>query len=305
MNALRMRRYLFVTLPLTLAVIAAATWSPRDDEPMMIELPTPSESAIYYADDDVYLLSNFGTGGPATLDDDGFITRVDAETGEIVELEWIKGTLSAPKGMAIVDQTLYVADLDAIKTYDLANDGAPLGDVPFDGLTITFPNDVCAGDDGTVFMTDTGLNADFTSSGTDAVYRIDDGRLVQVAAGADVLKSPNGCWVDVEGLLVVTFGSNEVLRISDDGEINQVSTLPNGGLDGIVSNAGVYYVTSWEAGSVFRFDFEGGRTTVAVSDSPSPADLGYDTKRHRLIVPLLQFEEGPPFNVAIYEIGDD
>lgn len=298
-------RFILVLMSTVVFVAAAVSWTAPKENPYEIELQTPAESAFYYAADDVYLLSNFGTGGPTGVDDDGFISRVDAETGDIVELEWIKGTLSAPKGMTIVNDTLYVADVDAIELYDLQNGGAPLGQITFDDLTITFPNDVCAGDDGTVYMTDTGLNPDFSSSGTDAVYRVDDGRLVPMVQGSDVLKGPNGCWVSDDGLLVVTFHSNEVLRISDDGEVTQVTTLPNGGLDGIVSHAGVYYATSWEAGAVFQFDLNGGRAIVAADDTPAPADLGYDSKRHRLVLPLLQLEDGPPFRVVIRDIGEE
>jgi sugar lactone lactonase YvrE len=290
-------------LTLAITMLAAMTWSPRSADPIDVEFQTPAESAMYYAADDVYLITNFGTGGPAAIDDDGFISRVDAETGEVVELEWITGTLSAPKGMAIVGSTLYVADMDAVEMYDLENDGAPLGDVKIDTSQITFPNDVCAGEDGVVYLTDSGMNADFSPSGTDAVYRLDEDQLVQVAGGADTLKGPNGCLVDDGGLLVVN-GSNEVLRVGDDGDVLQVTTMPNGGLDGIVEHDGDYYVTSWEAGSVFRFDMEGGEIVTVAADTPSPADLGFDTKRNRLIIPLLQFGEGPPFHVVSRDLNE-
>lgn len=298
------RSIVLVSVPVIIAAIIAATWSPSESAAVDIELQTPSESALYYETEDVYLISNFGSGGPATIDNDGFISRVNAETGEITELEWIQGTLSAPKGMTIVDGTLYVADLDAVEMYDLQDDGMALGEIPIDTSQITFPNDVCAGEDGTVFLTDSGLNPDFSASGTDAVYRIDDGQLVQVAAGADALKGPNGCWVDGDGLMVVTFGSNEILRISEEGEVTQAATLPNGGLDGIVAHAGGYFVTSWEAQSVFRLDLSSGKSTIAAAETPAPAALGIDTKRNRLIIPQLQLDQGPPFTVSVVELNN-
>ncbi len=271
--------------------------------PYDIELETPAEAAAYYAADDVYLLSNFGSGGPTTIDEDGFISRVDAETGEVVELEWISGDLSAPKGMTVVGDTLYVADKDAVHTYDLANGGAPLRKIALDTSQVTFPNDVCAGADGVVYLTDSGLNSDFSPSGTDAVYRLEGDSLVQVASGADALHGPNGCWVDDEGLLVVTFGANEVLRIGGDGSVTTAATLPSGGLDGIVASDGTVYVTSWEAGSVYRLDVATGESTVVSPDTPSPAALGIDTMRDRLVVPLLDLQTGPPFRVAVLQLG--
>lgn len=295
---------LYASLPLLIAAVVAATWAPQKFGSADIELQTPSESAIYYEADDVYLLSNFGSGGPTTIDNDGFISRVDAETGEITELEWIKGTLSAPKGMTIVDNTLYVADLDAVEMYDLGNDGAQLGEIPIDTAQVTFPNDVCAGDDGTVYLTDTGLRPDFSSSDTDAVYRIDGGQLTPVAVGADELKGPNGCWVDDGGLLVVTFGSNEILHIGENGDVSQIAVLASGSLDGIVSNGADYYVTSWEGESVFRVNLTSGEITIAAAETPAPAALGLDTERNRLIIPHLQLDQGPPFIVSVVQLSE-
>lgn len=257
-----------------------------------VELETPAESAYYHEGEDVLLISNFGQGGPAAIDNDGFISRADPETGEILDLRWIEGSLSSPKGMAIAGNILFVADMDGIKRFDLAAGGEAMAPIPIDTSRIAFPNDVCAAPDGTVYVTDTGFGR-----GSDALYRIDGEQLTPVAEGPDLLKGPNGCWVDDEGVLVVTFNGNEILRVDSSGSVTSVATLPQGGLDGIVEANGQYLVTSWEAGAVFGVDAATGEASIAVADTPSPADLTYDTQRDHVVVPLLS--EAGPFQVVI------
>ena len=70
---------------------------------------------------DVYLVSNIN-GELAAKDDNGFIARL-SPTGEILTLKWIDGaadgvTLHAPKGMALAHDTLFVADIDAVRLFD-------------------------------------------------------------------------------------------------------------------------------------------------------------------------------------------
>src|SRR5216684_1248295 len=68
------------------------------------DLQTP-ESVLYDADQDVYFISNIN-GNPTAVDDNGYISRVNAETLQ-GDMKWIDGTkqdvtLNAPKGMAII-----------------------------------------------------------------------------------------------------------------------------------------------------------------------------------------------------------
>src|SRR6266545_2797536 len=68
-----------------------------------------------------YFISNVN-GEPEARDNNGFITKLDAE-GKITSLKFIQGDsagilLHAPKGLALIGQTLYVADLDQLKGFD-------------------------------------------------------------------------------------------------------------------------------------------------------------------------------------------
>ena len=78
--------------------------------------------------------------------------------------------------------TLFVADIDAVRLFHRLT-GAPLGARAIAGAG--FLNDVAVGSDGSVYVTDSGLQAGpqrFAPSGSDAVYRFDaSGTAVAVA----------------------------------------------------------------------------------------------------------------------------
>ena len=115
------------------------------------------ECVIHDVDRDVYLVSNIN-GNPGGKDGNGFISRV-SPTGEVLALKWIDGaasgiTLHAPKGMAIVGDRLYVADIDTLRVFDAAT-GASEESVRIPAAV--FLNDVSAAPDGTVYVSDTAV----------------------------------------------------------------------------------------------------------------------------------------------------
>jgi sugar lactone lactonase YvrE len=222
---------------------APATASAAPPEPPKPVAPTPvakytglatPESALYDADNDRYLVSNIN-GSPFDKDNNGFLSILSPD-GQITTLKWIEGgknkvTLDAPKGLALSKGVLYVADIVTVRMFD-AKTGAPKGEVPIAGST--FLNDVTAAPDGKVYVSDTGVKAGFEPNGTDAVYVIEKGKAKALAKSTE-LGRPNGVlWTD-KGLLVVTFGTNEVYRLDDKGVKQDVTKTPAGGLDGIVS----------------------------------------------------------------------
>jgi hypothetical protein len=244
------------------------------------------ESALHDASQDVYFISNLN-GGLQTVDDNGFITRVNAKT-MAVELKWIDGgapdvRLDAPKGMAVAGETLYVSDITAVRKFDRRT-GRPRGEIALPGATLI--NDLTT--DGTsVFVSDTGLRVGpgttFYATGTDAIWKITGDRAVKIAAGPE-LRHPNGLDLIDGALHAVTFGGDELYTLSD-GKPERVASVPRGQLDGVVHLAdGSVVISSWLGEGIYR-GRRGRKLEPILTGIDSPADIGYDAKRGRLLVP--------------------
>jgi len=267
----------------------AATPEPAADAPGVLAdgFSTP-ESVLYDAEQDVYFVSNIN-GSPLDADDNGYISKINAETRE-VEAKWIDGateevTLGAPKGMTISGDTLWVTDITVIRKFNRTT-GAPMGEIAIDGTT--FLNDPAAAEDGSIYVTDMGMKMGaegFEPSGTDAVYRITpDGKVEKVASGDDLMH-PNGIQMAADGPWVVTFGGDEIYQVVNGAKTN-VAKLPGTSLDGLVLlEGGDVLVSSWDAKSVYRGQ-PAGPFEAVVTDVNAPADIGFDSKRNLILVPM-------------------
>jgi hypothetical protein len=252
------------------------------------------ESVLYDDVNDMYLVSNIN-GQPLDVDGNGFISKLSPD-GKVANLKWIEGgknkvTLNAPKGLALLGDVLYVADIDTVRMFDRKT-GNPQGEVKVPGAT--FLNDVAVTSDGHIIVSDMAMKAGakgFESTGTDAVYQIDKAKKVSTIARSKELGNPNGVYVVGDKIWVVAFGSGELYALDAKGKRSGVQKLPKGSLDGIVAlQGGDLLVSSWDASAVYR-GTPGGDFAVVVEDVKSPADIGYDTKRARVLVPLFDKNE--------------
>ncbi|MCA9693842.1 MAG: SMP-30/gluconolactonase/LRE family protein [Myxococcales bacterium] len=247
------------------------------------------ESVLHDVAADLYLVSNID-GDPTEADGNGFISQV-APDGTVRALKWIDGfndgvTLNAPKGMAIVGDTLYVADITHVRAFD-RNTGAPQRAIEVKGAS--FLNDLAVAPDGSVLVSDSGLKKTDKGLGLgdgQGIYRINaEGEVSKVIANKD-LGGPNGLYADVHGVTVVTFGTGEYYQVAPDGTKGVTHKLEQGQLDGVVGLAGgKLAISSWEAKGVY-VGTPGGEFTLTLTDLESPADIGYDSKRKRVLVPL-------------------
>jgi hypothetical protein len=271
-----------------LAVSAAA--APILVEGVGFELP---ESAAHDAVADVYLVSNLGfpapDESPLARNGNGFISRL-SPAGEVLALRWIEGTaeqpLHTPTGILVVGDVLHVVDREAVKHYDRAT-GAWLGATALPA-NASLPNDVCVGNRGELYVTDTGLGLDLAPTGTDAVYRIRDGVVSTFAAGS-WLANPNGCTTNGANVIVTSFAEpGAVYGLNPSGRMSLIASMPagSGQIDSVVRVGGSLYVSSWSSGAVYRMSMGGSRIT-RVLDLDTPADLGHDAVRNRLLVPSL------------------
>jgi sugar lactone lactonase YvrE len=277
---------LILVVGIALALTGAVAGAPMAISVQGVGLQTP-ESILYDRASDVYLVSNIN-GNPTGTDGNGFISRI-APSGRVLALKWIDGTrsgvrLNAPKGMAIVGDRLYVSDITAVRIFNRRT-GRQLGSIDIAGST--FLNDLAAGPDGSVYVTDSGLKPDFSPSGTDAVYRIDRmGKLATVAKSRE-LSTPNGVAVLPDGrLFIVTFTDVGEVYALAGSERRDVRRMPAGGLDGVeLIPGGAMLISSWGGSAVFRLARDG-QASVVVANVASPADIGYDSRRNRVLIPL-------------------
>jgi sugar lactone lactonase YvrE len=249
------------------------------------------ESVKYDPELDVYYVSNIN-GNPSQKDNNGFIARVRADSTGVVTMLVEGGkkgvTLNAPKGLALRGDTLFVADIDALRMFNRRT-GAALGSVDLRGRNATFLNDVVVGPDG-VYITDTGIVFDakggMTHPGVNRIFKI-VGKTVTEPAKGDSLGNPNGiAWDAVNNRFVLApFGGNNVQTWSA-GQANPATLASGpGGYDGIeVLPNGNVLVSSWTDSTV-QVIHPGGHMTPLVKNVSAPADIGVDTKRNVLAVP--------------------
>ncbi len=267
-------------------------------------IATP-ESMLYDVENDRYLISNIN-GTPLAVDNNGYIATLAAD-GTTVE-KWIVGgankvTLNAPKGMAIAGGVLYVTDITTVRKFDLKT-GAAKGEIKIAGAT--FLNDLALGANDVLYVSDSGLKAgkaDFEPTGTDAVYKIDTkaktAKAVKVAKDKS-LDKPNGLLVNAAGQVwVAPFGAKTIYMIDDAGKKGTAVELPGGGLDGIVDTGNHILVSSWEKSTIYAAVSGGETLTFAplIENVSAPADIGYDSKRNRLLLPRLMDNK-----VEIYQL---
>jgi sugar lactone lactonase YvrE len=251
------------------------------------------ESALHDSVQDIYFVSSIN-GNPTAKDNNGFISRVKPD-GAVENLKFIEGghngvTLNAPKGLALAGDTLWVADIDAVRAFN-AKTGAAIDSVSLAKLGAVFLNDIAVATTGALYITDTGIRFDDVGNvlhpGPDRVFRIGTDRGVTVAVRGDTLGRPNGIALDAAGrrFVIVEFGGRSVLAWKPEDKAPSVIAKGAGGFDGVLVVGAKIYVSSWADSTVSSY--ETGQEVKIITGVPSPADIGYDAKRRRILIPIL------------------
>lgn len=204
------------------------------------------ESAIFDEDREQLILSVMG-GHPGAADGNGSLALLSVE-GAVLDAEWVTG-LDAPKGMAILGDTLFVADLTRLHEIDL-DTGRLIKSHAVEGAV--FLNDV-TGDTEQAFISDLM---------THQIWRYADGHMT-LWLEDEALAHPNGLLLDNDRLVVGSWGqgmrddfTTEVpgallsVRLADQKITTIVPALGN--LDGVVRMGDVLLVNDWITGDVFE-----------------------------------------------------
>ncbi len=270
---------------------AAPVPTPATKVATVLGFLTP-ESVLYDSAQDIYFVSNIN-GNPTAKDGNGFISRVRPD-GAVENLKFIEGgkngvTLNGPKGLALQGDTLWVADIDFVRSFD-ARTGAPRDSVNLSTLGAVFLNDVVVTPTGAVYITDTGIKFDDVGKalhpGPDRIFRIGPDRKVSIAAQGDTLGEPNGITLDAAGkqFIVVSNGGKSVFAWTPEDKAPKVIAKGAGGFDGVEIVNGRILVSSWNDSTVSAY--ETGQEVKIITGVPSPADIGVDRKRNRILIPI-------------------
>ncbi len=237
---------------------------------------TGSESALYDAGKNVIYVSCGNTNASAK-DGDGFIAVVHPD-GTVENMAWTTG-LNAPKGMAMMNNSLYVTDIDEMVQIDLSS-GKITNKYPVKNAE--FLNDA-ATDGSYVYFSDMRQNK---------VYRLQNGEYELVAENVPKI---NG----LESYKGTLYGLNEegLIKFDNNGGYEILTDAVKGG-DGLVILDDDTFIASRWAGEIYFID--GDQVTKIVDTSPeksNTADIGYIPDKKMIIVPTFLKNE-----VAAYQL---
>lgn len=238
------------------------------------------EAVRYDPEEDVWLVSSFGPSSGEDRDANGYVSRVSPD-GSVDSLRFATGTpeqpLHMPRGMFITGDTLWVADVDGVHGFDRRS-GEAVAFVDFRAHEPGFLNDIAAGPDGALYVTDTGLSRIYRIEGREAVVAVEDPRL----------GPPNGItWDGDRGWFVIApWGGEPTVRTwVPGGDVRDLTTTTAGFMDGVEIVDGRVILASQADSSLHVLD--GGEDRVLIRVPGAPADIGVDTRRRRVAVPYV------------------
>jgi hypothetical protein len=240
-----------------------------------------------------YFISNVN-GDPTARDNNGFITKLNGKA-EIVGFKFITGgrnntTLHAPKGMALIENILYVADVDTLRAFD-KNTGNSITTVAFpaptsaDSMSLV---DIAAGNQGLLYVSDMAGNT---------IYQVDTvhQNRVSVLVHDDRLAGPAGLAVHPKTghVVAVSWEKGRIMDITPDGALtelvsNSFFTSRFENLSGVdFDRWGNMYVSDLTKGKVWRMQ-PNKKFQVIAEYLPTPADIGVDRVNNLILVPYVQ-----------------
>ncbi|MBX0331783.1 gluconolaconase [Pontibacter sp. HSC-14F20] len=233
-------------------------------------LRTP-ESVVFDRERNVLYVSNINQTSKDRKDGDGFISKLNPN-GDVDQLYWVSG-LNDPKGMALHNNILYVADMDEIIAI-ATQTGAVLARHKADKAQML--NDVTVDNAGNVYVSD---------SQRGAIYLFRNGR---VSHWLDTKRErPNGLLYDNNRLIVASFNTGKVRFLDTERQdfTDWTDKIPSA--DGIarVGTDGTL-VSNWN-GEIYYVDINGRNWKILDTKNKkiNAADIFYSEEQGMLYVP--------------------
>ena len=275
-----MKKYIPILSLLLIPLIASAQ--------TVAGLASP-ESVVAYKGG--YFVSNIGAKlEPTAKDGDGAISYINSN-GKLQEVKYFDDILNAPKGLDIIGDILFVADIDHLKGYHITT-RKKVFDLNLEGKAILL-NDLSKVDDSLLVITDSFKN---------------NVLLVNVHTGSWVILKgdiivPNGVVYDAhtDNVYVCSMGADLdgtgqlfSKKLHDDAaSFEPVPGTPVGLFDGIVQlDDHRLLVSDWITikdpvkGNFYVYDINKKKYTK-LDATRGPADIALDVKQHTLLIPEL------------------
>ena len=274
-------------------VIPIVIVNPLGAQITVTELQSPY-SFVHDPLDTGYFISSVN-GEAENTDNNGFITKLDPN-GKLLNLKFIQGgkddvTLHAPKGMAVVEHVLYVADLDTLRGFDTTT-GKPVLTLTIRSSTASQSeppqaslSDVTFDGKGHLYCSDQKANT---------IYRVDPAaQTFSVLVTDRALAGPSGLVVHPKSgqIIAVSWDKGKISEISPDGVVTEL--FSNGFFSNRFQNLrgvdfdrwGNMYVSDFTTGKVWRMSWDK-RFQVIAEFLPSPGDLSIDRANNLILVPF-------------------
>ena len=225
------------------------------------------ESVLYHPGSKMLFVSNID-GKPAEKDLQGSIARVSLD-GKKVDNSWALG-LSAPKGMGIYNNTLFVADVDEVVGIALTT-GKITERIPVEGAG--FLNDISIDKSGAIYVSDSKLGN---------VHRIEKGI---VSTFLEKQMGVNGLLAVGDDLYLLVKGS--LWKADKSKNLTKIAGGMDESTDGIEQTTSKDFIVSCWSGAVYYVKSDGNVQQILDTrpEKVSSADIGFDAKSNTLYVP--------------------
>jgi hypothetical protein len=230
-------------------------------------------AVLHDEEQDVYFVANAGS-----------VSRV-TPAGKIDEPKFIDG-LHGPKAMAILGTQLWIAEGSMLRAFDRVS-GAPVKTIDLAPRGAVALSGIAAGADDALYVTDSDVRVKSTNererAGNGRIFRI-TGEVIELAFADEELHSPAAIAWDGLRFLVAQGYGREVVAWSPGGGTTAVLRGP-GSYDGIVVLPNGTVIVSSEYDGAIHVGSGTGELRPFFTPKTSPAAIGFDRKRNRLLVP--------------------
>jgi len=254
-------------LPLPEAMTSAASESHTSilAKAFHVDGLTAPAAVVHDEEQDVYFVASRGA-----------IVRVTPD-GAVSDATFVQG-LASPRGMALRGKELWIADGAKLRVVDRVT-GASIRTINLAPRGAESLSAIAIGANDNVYVTDSGVRGNANGR----IFRV-AGDLIEVAFAGEELRAPNAIAWDGLRFLVAQGYGHDVLAWSPGGGPTAVMRGP-GSYDGLVVLPNGAVIVSSEYDEAIHVGFGSGELHPLFTRAPSPAAIGFDRKRNRLLVP--------------------